>query len=156
MILFEDTRNKIGKHNNVLTYCKENEIGIIRKKLDVGDYMLEGNDKISVDTKMSLTELAYDFGRDKSRFWREVRRAYRTGVKLYVLTETNNIKKIEDIANWKNPMSYVNKYILPAREVMERIYRCHISYGVEFVFCKRTETGQKIMEILTKNNKEKK
>lgn len=50
IILIEDTRNKVGEHNNILSYCKRNGIVLVREVLKVGDYMFpDGN--ISVDTK---------------------------------------------------------------------------------------------------------
>ena len=49
-ILVEDTRNKVGEHKNVLSYCNQNGITVVREALRVGDYMFP-NGKVSVDTK---------------------------------------------------------------------------------------------------------
>ena len=53
MILLEDTRQQEGKHKNIELYCKRHKITLVRKKLDVGDYMMpDGN--VSCDTKQDL------------------------------------------------------------------------------------------------------
>ena len=58
MVLICDTRQQEGKHNNIERYCNKNNIKMIRKKCDVGDYMLQedatGNPRVSVDTKQNL------------------------------------------------------------------------------------------------------
>lgn len=59
MILFCDTRQQEGKHKNIEQYCRKNHITMVRKKCDVGDYMLSEDGEtpsgnISVDTKQDL------------------------------------------------------------------------------------------------------
>ena len=34
------------------------------------------------------------------------------------------------------------------RILQEKIYQCHISYGVEFLFCRKSETAAKIIGLL--------
>ena len=67
MILIQDSREKTGKHKNIENYCKENNITLTRKKLDVGDYMFPCG-KISVDIKQDLEEIANDLYKDKKAF----------------------------------------------------------------------------------------
>ena len=59
VILIEDTRNQVGKHKNVESYCRRMGIEIVRQKLDVGDYAFPDG-KISVDTKQDIMELFCD------------------------------------------------------------------------------------------------
>ena len=71
------------------------------RKLDVGDYMLEGG-KITIDRKENLDELAKNLtnARDHARFMKEVRRAREQGLKLIVLCEHGGqIKSIPDVAS---------------------------------------------------------
>ena len=146
MTIIEDTRNKLDKHLNVKEYCDRHEIELVRAKLDVGDYQLPGG-KIAIDTKRNLSELATNLlnRSDRSRFWKEVRRAREQGLRLIVLCEHGGrIKAIKDVASWHSPYSTVS-----GRALMEEIYRCHISYGVEFLFCSRRSTGRRIVELLT-------
>lgn len=145
MIIIEDTRNKIGKHRNINRYFERHGIEVIRQKLDVGDYMLpDGN--ISVDTKEDMLELCSNLmlKRDKARFWREVRRARDTGIKLYILVEERGIYGMSDIARWHNPRSRV-----PGSALLTEIVRISAAYGVKFMFCDKRRTGRIIYEILT-------
>lgn len=118
------------------------------KKLDVGDYMLDGNDTIAVDRKASIDELASNMlnPKDHARFWREVKRAKDSGVHLVILVETNRYKSIPDLASWKSKYSSIN-----GRSLMDAVYRCHISYNVDFLFAPKISTARRIVEILTQN-----
>ena len=53
MVLLCDTRQQEGKHKNIEQYCRKHDIVMVRKKLDVGDYMFPGGN-ISIDTKQDL------------------------------------------------------------------------------------------------------
>lgn len=150
MILYEDTRQKKGRHDNIKKYCDKNNIDLVRVKLDVGDYMIDLNGKVSVDTKTNLAELSKNLmnAKDHSRFWKEVRRAIEQKIKLFVLVEHGGqIKSIEDVAKWTDKYSGVSGRILA-----NEIYRVHIAYGVEFLFCDKRITARKIIEILEGDN----
>ena len=58
MVLYEDTRQQVTKHENIRKYCQRHGIEIIRQALNVGDYQIAGKGDISVDTKMGVPELA--------------------------------------------------------------------------------------------------
>ena len=150
MILYEDTRQKKGRHDNIKKYCDKNNIDLVRVKLDVGDYMLDLNGKVSVDTKTNLAELSKNLmnAKDHSRFWKEVRRAREQKIKLFVLCEHGGqIKSIEDVAKWTDKYSGVN-----GRTLMNEVYRVHISWGVNFLFCDKRSTARRIIEILEGEN----
>ena len=81
---------------------------------------------------------------DRGRFWREIRRAKAMGVKLIILCEHGGaVKTIRDVARWRSRYSPFG-----GRDLMERIYRVHISYGVEFLFCDKRRTGEQIVRLL--------
>lgn len=101
---------------------------------------------VSVDTKQDLEELSRNLMNrsDHSRFWKEVRKANENGIKLIILCEHGGqIKSIPDVAKWHSKYSPVS-----GRALMEEIYRVHIAYGVDFVFCDKRTTGKKIIELL--------
>ena len=152
MILLEDTRNKVGSHENVKRYCESHDISIVRTKLDVGDYMLPDG-KITVDTKQDLLELSRNLMNraDSSRFWREIRRSHEQGIKLVVLIESGRTAKtINDVAHWKSKFSGVR-----GRDLVDEMIRLEFSYGVRWAFCDKRSTGRKIIEILTGEEAEK-
>ena len=149
MKIIIDSREK--KCDHIKAWFERNGIEYEVKKLDVGDFMLPENPKISVDRKQNLSELSRNLTNktDHSRFWKEVRRSKEQGIKLYILCEHGGkIKSIQDVAQWNDKYSGVS-----GRHLMDEIYRVHIAYGVEFLFCDKRCTARKIIEILTKGDK---
>ena len=144
MLIIVDSREK--KNSHILRYFDEHGIEYVIRKMDVTDYQTEGRDKLVIDRKQNLDELATNLTnpKDKGRFWREVRRAHASGIKMIVLCEHGKgVKSIPDVVGWNSKYSPVNGRIL-----QEKIYQCHISYGVEFLFCRKSETAAKIIELL--------
>ena len=142
MFLF-DTREKKNEH--VKKYFEKHGIEYAEKALEIGDYMLY-NGEVAIDRKKDLQELATNLfsPHDKGRFWREIRRAKEQGVKLIILCEQGGqIKQIADVYKWKNKYGKVRGSTL-----MNEIYRVHVSYGVEFLFCDKRSTGRLIHDIL--------
>lgn len=144
MMYIFDTREKKNAH--IKAYFDENSIPYTVKKLDVGDYCIEDKPNVAIDRKKDLSELCTNLMNrdDHARFWREVRRARDTGVKLIVLCEHGGkIKDIKSVAQWNSKYNGVS-----GRALMDEIYRVHIAYGVEFLFCSKRCTARRIVEIL--------
>lgn len=148
MVLIEDTRNKAGKHKNVQRYCEKHGIELVREKLDIGDYMFPDG-RISVDTKENLSEVATNLMNrsDAARFWREVRAAQESGIKLIVLVEHGGeIKTINDVPKWRSKYSPVT-----GRRLIDEMIRLEYAYGVRWVFCDKRSTGKRLIELLSGN-----
>ena len=140
-VLFHDDIKDV-----LMAYFEEHNIEYEIRKLDVGDYQIESRPQISVDRKRNLQELSKNLmnAKDHSRFWKEVRRAKEQKIKLFVLIEHGGqIKSIKDVAKWQDKYSGVS-----GRTLANEIYRVHISYGVEFLFCSKRSTAKRIIEIL--------
>jgi hypothetical protein len=157
MLIIQDCREKDGHHNSIIEYCKTHEIPLIRKRLEVGDYML-GEIKCgkvvpigkrSIDTKAHLRELCSDLYRDKKDFNRKYRKCLDNGIELYVLVE-QEITSLNDILSWSSPHSKISGKML-----YEMIDRVRKSYGVKFVFCRKENVAQTIINILCESEKEK-
>lgn len=143
-----DSREK--KYDHIKAYFEKHGIEYEIRKLDVGDYQIEEKPQISVDRKRNLQELSKNLmnAKDHSRFWKEVRRAREQKIKLFVLVEHGGqIKSIEDVTKWTDKYSGVS-----GRSLANEIYRVHIAYNVEFLFCDKRSTARKIIEILEENN----
>ena len=55
MIILQDTREKVGHKNHILKYFEKHNIQVIRQKLNVGDYAIQGFENVAViDTKQDL------------------------------------------------------------------------------------------------------
>ena len=137
-----DSREKKNEH--IKAYFERHGIPFKVQKLDEGDYQIDGKPNITVDRKQNMQEVYNCVVNDKSRFMKEVRRCYEKGIKLYILIEHGpQIKTLEDVPKWKNKYGTIS-----SREIMERLYRLHISYGVEILFCSKRQTAKKIIDIL--------
>ena len=86
--ILTDTREKPQAIKNILAYFDRHGILWEKRKLDIGDYMMEGRPGLVIDRKQSLGELCVNMcSGDVSRFYREVRRAHDSGVRLIILCE---------------------------------------------------------------------
>jgi hypothetical protein len=157
MLIIQDQREKRGHHLAIEQYCKTHEIPLMRKRLEVGDYMLGEIQfgkvvpigKRSIDTKQDLAELSSDLYRDKTEFNKKYRKCYENGIELYVLVE-QEIKSLNDILSWSSPHSKISGKML-----YDMIDRVRKSYGVKFVFCRKENVAQTIINILCESEKVK-
>lgn len=152
MILIEDTRNKIDKHR-AKNQCFEN-LGhkVIRTKLFVGDYSLLNNQSVCIDTKENWVELANNLcGKQHERFRNECIKAKNCDIRLVILIEDKT-----PAAEWKSPLKRNRTPITKVNgEVLAKCMNTmHEKYGVEFVNCDRSESADKILEILGVKNEE--
>ena len=155
LIMVQDAREKKSKHNNIEDYCREHNIPIVRKMLEVGDYRLatinnkgqiEYINNRALDTKaLGILELCSDLYRDKTEFNKKYRKCYENGIELYVLVE-QEVKSLTDILSWSSPHSKISGKML-----YDMIDRVRKSYGVKFVFCPKNQTALNIIKILTED-----
>ena len=88
MIIIEDTRNQIGKHDRLNADLIKLGYKVIRSKLYVGDYAKIDDMSICVDTKRNWEELAGNIcGPQHVRFRNECTKAQENGIQLVVLIE---------------------------------------------------------------------
>jgi ERCC4-type nuclease len=145
MLIKVDSREKPQAVKNILAYFDRHGIEWEKVKLDTGDYMLDGHPELVVDRKQSLGELAHNLlSQDKARFYREVRRARESGIKLIILCEHGGIQSIKDVKSWVPKYGQVS-----GRALADAIFRLEISYGVPVLYCDKRSTGRRIVEILT-------
>ncbi len=161
MIILEDTRQQQHKHDVKHQWFDDNGIIVERCRLYVGDYTLPTNQSVCIDTKQSLTEIASNVTQDHERFRNELIRAQNAGIKLIFLIEHGDgIECLEDVIFWENPRLHKVKRIngkaveyttkATTGQTLYNILRTITrKYGVEFRFCRKEETGRKIVEILT-------
>ncbi len=143
-----DSREK--KNDHIKSYFEKRGIEYEVRKLDVGDYALDTNPTLSIDRKSGLEELSRNLMNrsDSSRFWREVRRAHKQGIKLVILVESGRtVKNINDVPKWRSKYSQVT-----GRRLIDEMIRCEMAYGVLWCFCDRRSTAKRIIEILTEEN----
>jgi hypothetical protein len=170
-ILIEDTRNQPGKHRNIHYFAELNGIRIVRTKLVCGDYSLPTDQSVCIDTKQDLNEVYSNLVQSHDRFARECDLAKQLGIHLIVLVEDDEVDCLGNVHKWSNPR--YKRYMmlkaghkagrftgtkLPPKppvdskrlEQMMKTFAEH--HGCEWQFCRKTETGLRICEILMGEN----
>lgn len=159
-----DTREHTKEWERIKGQFDALGVQYFRSKMYVGDYQSLDNPRLVIDRKKDLQEICGNVSQQHERFKAELLRAKEQGIKLVILCEHGaDIKSLEDIYFWQNPRKYqirwktVNgkrvKDVISAKAVDgNQLYKslCTIRdrYNVDFVFCQKEETGQKIIDIL--------
>lgn len=152
-MIVADSREKKWEH--IERYFVKHSIEYDQRKLDVGDYMLEGYPGLVIDRKQHLGELLTNLcSQDNSRFWRELRRASQQKTKIIFLVEQDSVtvngqKKtltnIGDVARsgWQSQYSKATCSMLA-----DKMFKASMAYGVEWQFCNKRKTGETICRLL--------
>lgn len=167
MIIVHDTRDRIGKHNNVDTGLTALGHKIVRTKLYVGDIALLNDQTTCIDLKSGLNEVYGNIIQQHDRFVRECRRAQEANIRLIILCQEPGIGSVQDVAAWNNPRRIkweklrdahrngrrMKETLSPYPPVSsERLSKAMQTiserYGVEWRFCDKSETAKKICELL--------
>lgn len=139
------------------------------RKMEVKKMDFIGSYNVSVDTKKDIQEIIGNVcGKQHPRFRDECILAQNNGIKLYVLVEnTDGVRSIDDVFHWKNPrLQRYNKIKfmhsngkwtnvpLPKAAptsgptLAKALITMQLKYGVEFLFCRPDEAGEKILSLL--------
>lgn len=127
-----------------------------RGKVDFGDYSasfplpdggtLDLTQKVSIERKMSIDELAMCFGRERPRFEREFERAKKAGAKLYLLVENGD---------WGNIFSHKYASLMKPESLLASIFAYLARYNCQLIFCAPGESGKLIKAILRYEGRER-
>ena len=145
MVIIEDTRNQIGKHDLLNKQLKDLGFTVIRSKLYVGDYARLDNQTICIDTKKDWLEVASNMTTQHKRFKAECLRAMDAGIKLVILVEQDI-----DCADWTSPRKKNGEPISQIKGIVlsKALNTMQERYGVKFIHCDKSATAKKIIEIL--------
>lgn len=129
-------------------------------KLYKGDYMNLDNPRLVVDRKQNLAEVAYNFTDARkttkgygSRFEQEMADAKAMGIKIVFLVEHGGqIRSIDDVAKWENPRLQESPMAMSGERIYRKMLAFQNYYGVEWQFCDKRQTADKIIEILEREN----
>ena len=149
MVIVEDSRNQIGKHKNINAYLKSVGVRVIRSKMIVGDYTLPADQRICIDTKADMVEVSQNIFQEHKRFRAECELAKDCGIHLVVLIEDNTVANWDELLKWTNPQPN-RSALTPNGERCYKVMKAmEYTYGTEFMFCSKADTGRRIIEILT-------
>ena len=148
-VVIVDTREHLNAIDGILAHFDAAGVKHVFSKLYVGDYQRLDNGLLVVDRKQSLLELAGNVTQQHERFRAELKRAEEAGIHLVILCEHGNgITSMNDVEAWQNPRLRTSPKAITGYRLAQILRTLETRYGVEFQFCKRTETGEKILEIL--------
>ena len=160
MTIQVDSREKAHAITRILEHFHASGVKYYISKLYIGDYMNLDNPRVIVDRKQNLDELCGNVCRQHERFRAELIRAQENGIRLIILCEHGHgIKSLDDVLFWRNPRARTKKlingrWVWTEQKVMhgDTLYKilCTMQrkYGVSFLFCDKTVTGRRIVEIL--------
>lgn len=144
-----DTREKSKAIQRIIKTFKENNVNYCSSKLFVGDYMNMDNPRLIVDRKQNLSEVYSNLCQGHKRFTNEILRAKEFSINLIILVEHGGkIKTLDDVKEWHNPQLDKSPYAWNGERLYKTISTIQKKYGVDFVFCDKSHTGKKIMELL--------
>ena len=172
MIILEDSRQQLGKHDKKHEWFAEHGIEIRRTKLYTGDYTLPTNQSVCIDTKKDFQEIIGNLTEQHDRLVEEAERAKEAGIRLVYLIENDGgevkrgsgiynpvITKLEDVHKWKNPRLFIfqngiQKYPRATKGItlQKMLYSFSAHHGCEFQFCHSRDSAKKIIEILGGDN----
>lgn len=149
MTIQVDTREKARAIEGIIKEFDKQGVTHFSSKLYVGDYVNLENSFLVVDRKQNLLEVCSNVCQQHKRFVNEIKRAKATGIKIIFLVEHGeNIKSLEDVKNWVNPRLKESPLAVSGERLYKILSTLERTYGVEFLFCDKRNTGKKIIEIL--------
>lgn len=146
MVIIEDSRE--NKNDHILQYFDAEGVKHIRSKLYAGDYSsLENGTKV-VERKGSIQEICGNVCQGHERFIRELERAKEAEIQLTILVEDNKVKTLADVNTWYNPRLKTSPKATRGTTLFKILYSLQAKYDVPIEFCKKSESGKRILEIL--------
>lgn len=151
MIIQIDSREKGNKA--ILDYFNQVGQKYIVSKMYAGDYQDVNSVKVLIDKKDSLVELAGNLCRtlDHIRINKEIAKACDIGCERFIfLIASSKIIDVSQVHEWQVPKRKDGSLYTKVRpEILEKIMKTmEKKYGVEFIFCKKSEMGKEIVRLL--------
>ena len=153
MTIICDTREHPRAITKILAEFDRKGIHVVRRALKFADYWNPDNPDRIIDRKQNLLEVASNVVQDRKRFIREVDRCNRAGCHMIVLVEHGGrIHKLDDVVWWKNPRLKVSPLAVSGERLFRIMKQMELTYGIEWQFCSKVQTGKKIIELLRGEN----
>lgn len=165
MVIQCDTREHKSEWDRIRNQFESLGVRYFRSKLYCGDYQSLENAKLCIDRKKDLNELCSNVCQQHERFKAELLRAREAGIQMIILVEHGeDIKTIGDVYFWENPRKHqvrwktingkkvktvVSEKAVDGRQLYKSLCTIKDRYGVRFEFCDKSETGKKIVELLS-------
>jgi hypothetical protein len=143
----QDTREKIPWDFSFFYAC-ENQV---QKKLDTGDYSIEGLEKtFLIERKRSTGEIAINFGSKWKTFQKELERTKPYRFKYVICEFPYSNLELFPIRSGipQNKLRFIK---ISGNYLKSKINKIQEEYGIEFIFCNNEfEAQEKAIEIMEK------
>lgn len=154
MFILIDSREKARAIKKIVEYFDKNGIKYASSKMFVGDYQIASDGSVVVDRKQNLKELCNNVCQDHERFTDELTRCNEAGIKMYILVEHSKyFNCLDDVKKWVNPRLKKSPLAVSGERLHKILSTMEDHYGCKFVFCDKSKTGERIIELLTQNHK---
>lgn len=146
MTIIVDSREKVNQH--ITTYLDRLPCNYEIKKLDFGDYsakiqldnqIISLEDKVVIERKASLDELAINITSQRARFEREFQRAKSNGAKVFLLIEN---------ASWWDIIAHHYRSQLNSKSYMATLLAWQCKYNITVSFINDNLSGMFIKGTL--------
>lgn len=149
--IISDSREQ--KNSHILNYFESVNQPYVVSKLYCGDYTRIDSMSICVEKKKDLQEICGNVTTQHKRFKAELMRAQEHKIKLVVLCEHSpDIKTLEDVRTWENPRIKKSPNATTGEQLFKTLSTMSARYNVDFLFCKKSDTGKRIIELLGVQN----
>lgn len=149
MVVLVDSREQ----DTIRARKRLHDIGcpIERVALKFGDYSvkcshLDLSDKVAIERKMSIDELAMCYGSSRKRFTAEFERAKAAGAKLYLLIENGS---------WERLYGGIYRSKMTPESLVASAQAWMARYDCQIMFCEPNTSGKLIHDILYRELKER-
>ena len=144
-----DSREKSRAIKKILSTFDAQGVNYFVSKLPVGDYISLDNARLSIDRKQNLLELCNNVCQERKRFTAELERANKSGIKLIILCEHGyGIETLDDVLTWQNPRLSESPLAVSGERLYRILNALGRTYNVDFEFCNKNQTGNRIIELL--------
>lgn len=149
--VIRDTREKNGYLFKEIDNCT----GMVVKKLDTGDYTIQGlEDKICIERKGCIEEMALNLGKNRGTFLREIKRMKSYDHKFLVLEFS-----LEDLINFPDfsriPIELQQSIKISGKFMLKSLMEFQLNEGIQVVFCGDRNTSFLYISKLLKRLSEK-
>lgn len=151
-VILEDSRQKPEKNAHIRTQLEKLGYKVERSKLYCGDYTWATDQKVCIDTKQDLQEVCGNLTQQHERFQAECVRAKEAGIQLIILIQEPGIKTLGEVPMWYNWRRKVSAKAVNGKTLYKIMSTFQERYGVSWMFCKKSEVGCKIIELLSEDN----
>ena len=129
--VIKDTREQEGWFFRPFGSCT----GMVERKLDTGDYSIEGlEDKICIERKGCVEELALNLGQGKERFLREIERMKDFPHK-FIICEFSAEDLIKFPKDTRIPVKNKSAVKITGRYMLKTLIEFHLNNDVYVIFC---------------------